>query len=115
MSEAVRRVLSLDNASRAEVTRARVAKAVEAFQDRPGDTGSTAVQGKERCGASPIKQAVPGKMRTRHLSKAPQRLHRNGGIGLRCLFASLDCDCWLHDFLMTPCTGCPLLTVRLFV
>jgi len=45
MSEAVRRVLSLDNASRKEVTKARVAKAIEAFQGRPGDTGSTAVQG----------------------------------------------------------------------
>jgi small subunit ribosomal protein S15 len=44
MSEAVRRVLSLDNASRAELVQARVARAIEAFQERRGDTGSSAVQ-----------------------------------------------------------------------
>lgn len=44
MSEAVRRVLSLDNAPRREVVKARVARAIEAFQERRGDTGSSAVQ-----------------------------------------------------------------------
>lgn len=44
VSEAVRRVLSLDNANRADVTKARVKKAIEAFQMRPGDTGSSASQ-----------------------------------------------------------------------
>jgi len=44
MSEPVRRVLSLDNARRSEVTRARVQRAIEAFQEREGDTGSSSVQ-----------------------------------------------------------------------
>mmetsp|Transcript_35309 Transcript_35309/g.79671 ORF Transcript_35309/g.79671 Transcript_35309/m.79671 type:complete len:158 (+) Transcript_35309:52-525(+) len=44
MSEPVRRVLSLDNAARKEVTQARISRAIEAFQERPGDTGSSAVQ-----------------------------------------------------------------------
>ena len=45
VSEAVRRVLSMANASNAEVTQAKVARAIEAFASRPGDTGSTPVQG----------------------------------------------------------------------
>lgn len=44
LSEPVRRVLSMDNGTQAEVTQARKNKAIEAFQDRPGDTGSTKVQ-----------------------------------------------------------------------
>ena len=45
VSEAVRRVLSMSNASNAEVTQARVRRAVDAFATRAGDTGSTPVQG----------------------------------------------------------------------
>jgi hypothetical protein len=47
MSEAVARVLALDNAPRSEVTQARVGRAVEAFAGRPGDTGSSACQSKQ--------------------------------------------------------------------
>jgi len=46
LSEAVARVLALDNAPRSEVTQARVGRAIEAFADRPGDTGSSACQSK---------------------------------------------------------------------
>lgn len=44
LSEAVARVLALDNGARAEVTQARVGRAVEAFAARPGDTGSSSCQ-----------------------------------------------------------------------
>mmetsp|Transcript_25006 Transcript_25006/g.32577 ORF Transcript_25006/g.32577 Transcript_25006/m.32577 type:complete len:152 (+) Transcript_25006:56-511(+) len=44
LSEPVKRVLSLDNASRSEVTQVRVGQAIKAFQIRPGDTGSTPCQ-----------------------------------------------------------------------
>merc|ERR1712196_720698 len=44
MSEAVRRVLSLDNASNKELVQVKISRAIEAFQERNGDTGSTPVQ-----------------------------------------------------------------------
>lgn len=44
MSEPVKRLLSLDNASRKEVTQVRVGQAIKAFQIRPDDTGSTPCQ-----------------------------------------------------------------------
>lgn len=44
LPEAVKRVLSLDCASAPEVKKARISRAIEAFQSGPGDTGSSACQ-----------------------------------------------------------------------
>mmetsp|Transcript_20947 Transcript_20947/g.28494 ORF Transcript_20947/g.28494 Transcript_20947/m.28494 type:complete len:136 (-) Transcript_20947:603-1010(-) len=44
LSEPVSRILSLRNGSSKEIRQARIKKAIEAFMDRPGDTGSTPVQ-----------------------------------------------------------------------